>query len=480
MSTPILVHDKRTAGEKKALGLAACTALIMGNMVGSGFYLSPVSLAPYGLLAIVGWIVMGIGAICLGLVFARLAHACPATGGPYAFTRAAYGDFPGFLVAWGYWISIWASLPAIAVAFTGYLAQFVPALNGNRPFVVAVTLGVIWFVVLINLLGVEKAGFFQLVTTFTKLLPFFVIASLGLLWVRPHNLAAFNPSGKPLFEASAAIAPLIMFAYLGMESATVPAGDVRNPERTIPRATVFGISATAVLYILGTVTVMGVIPHEQLARSSSPFSEAASAMWGHWAGGVIAVAALISSLGALNGWTLLMGQVPMAAAQDGLFPAWFGRRSKRGVPAIAIIISATFATVLLLVQASGTRGLVSFYNFIVTLSTMTAVIPYVFCALAGAILVGRASRSETGRWKPRFKVIEIVAFIFAIWTIYGCGAEGVLYGLLLLLMGIPLYVWMRSGREELEKDLSREGQEGQHNATFDGTLAADLPESRAL
>src|SRR3954470_24135447 len=161
MTVPILVHDKKTSNDKRALGLSACTALIMANMVGSGFYLSPVSLAPYGVLAIVGWIVMGIGAVCLGLVFARLAHAFPATGGPYAFTRAAYGDFPGFLVAWGYWISIWASLPAIAVAFTGYLAQLVPALKESRPVIVLVTIGVIWLVVLINIRGVREAGLFQ-------------------------------------------------------------------------------------------------------------------------------------------------------------------------------------------------------------------------------------------------------------------------------------------------------------------------------
>jgi len=215
-----------------------------------------------------------------------------------------------------------------------------------------VSIGVIWLVVLINLRGVREAGLFQSITTFTKLIPFFAIATLGLLWVRPHNLAAFNPSGKPLFEASAAVAPLIMFAYLGLESATVPAGDVRDAQRTIPRATLLGISAAALLYVLGTVTVMGVIPREQLAHSSSPFADASSAMWGHWAGGLIAVGALISSLGALNGWTLLMGQVPMAAAQDGLLPIWFGRRSERGVPAIAILISASLATALLLVEAS--------------------------------------------------------------------------------------------------------------------------------
>jgi basic amino acid/polyamine antiporter, APA family len=448
MSTPTLVRDKATGTDKKALGLVACTALILGNMVGSGFYLSPASLAPYGTLAIVSWAVMGAGAVCLGLTFARLAHSHPATGGPYAYTRAAYGDFAGFWVAWGYWISIWASLPAIAIAFTGYLAQLLPALKESRPVVVAVTIAVIWLVVAINLRGVHEAGLFQSVTTFTKLIPFLAIATLGLLWVQPHNLAAFNPSGKPLFAAAAAVAPLIMFAYLGLESATVPAGDVQDAQRTIPRATLLGISAAALLYVLGTVTVMGVIPREQLARSSSPFADASSAMWGHWAGGVIAVGALISSLGALNGWTLLMGQVPMAAAQDGLLPMWFGRRTKRGVPAIAILISASLATVLLLLLASGGRGFVSFYSFIVNLATMAAVIPYAFCALAGVILV-HPNNLSAGGTKSRFTFVEIVAFAFSIWTIYGCGAEAVLFGLLLLLMGIPLYVWMRSRRGEL-------------------------------
>jgi len=440
MTTPLLVRDEVAGkGTKKALGLVACTALIIGNMVGSGFYLSPASLAPYGLLAIVSWIVMGIGAVCLGLVFARLAHTSPATGGPYAFTRAAYGDFAGFLVAWGYWISIWASLPAIAAAFTGYLAELAPVIKTSRPLVIAITIAVIWLIVLVNLLGVREAGIFQSITTFTKLIPFVAIATIGLLWVRRENLSVFNPSGKPLFSAAASVAPLIMFAYLGLESATVPAGDVRDPERTIPRATLFGISASALLYVLGTVTVMGVIPRSELEHSYSPFSDACSAMWGHWAGGLIAIAALVSSLGALNGWTLLMGQIPMAAADDGLFPPWFGRRSKRGVPGTGIVISATFATVLLLISASGARGLVSFYNFVVTLSTMAAVIPYVFCSLAGVVLVPHQGDKTP---PSKFLVVEIVAFGFAIWTIYGCGPEAVLYGLLLLLLGLPLYVWM--------------------------------------
>src|SRR5436190_15250466 len=173
-----------TSGNAKTLGLAACTAIVVGNMVGSGFYLSPSALAPYGLLAILAWILMGIGAVCLGLTFARLARITPATGGPYAYTRLGFGDFAGFLVAWGYWISIWASLPVIAVAFTGSFIEMVPGLRGNRPVAIAITLAAIWFVTLLNLRGVKEAGIFAEITTYTKLIPFAAIAVVGLVFIR--------------------------------------------------------------------------------------------------------------------------------------------------------------------------------------------------------------------------------------------------------------------------------------------------------
>src|SRR6476661_4305835 len=131
-------NEGRVTG--KSLGVAACTAIVVGNMVGSGFYLSPAAVAPFGNLAIVAWVVMGLGAACLGLTFAKLARLAPATGGPYAYTRMAYGDFAGFLVAWGYWISIWTSLPVIAIAFAGAIFDLVPGLH-NRTMAVALTLG---------------------------------------------------------------------------------------------------------------------------------------------------------------------------------------------------------------------------------------------------------------------------------------------------------------------------------------------------
>jgi len=421
---------------RPSLGLIACTAIVVGNMVGSGFYLSPSAIAPYGPLAIVAWIVMGIGAGCLGLVFARLARMTPATGGPYAYTRMAYGDFAGFLVAWGYWISIWSSLPAMAVAFTGAVIPLLPNAQGNRPIAVALTLGIMWLVVFANLRGVKTAGVIASLTTYTKLIPFGAIAVLGLFFVHRDYFSTFNPSGQPLFASFAALAPLTMFAYLGLESATVPAGDVRDPERTIPQSTLLGIGIAAVLYVLGTTAVLGIVPRQQLVGSGAPFADAARLVWGSWAGISVSIAVVISTIGALNGWTLLMGQVPMAAAEDRLFPALFARRSARGVPAIGIVVSAALATALVLVQASGGSGFAGIYALIVSLSTLTAVIPYTFCALAGVLIA-----------RNRVSPVEAIAFLFSIFVVYGCGATAVLYGLMMLLLGIPVYVWQR--REQL-------------------------------
>jgi amino acid transporter len=362
----------------------------------------------------------------------------PATGGPYAYTRMAFGDFAGFLVAWGYWISIWASLPVIALAFAGAILNAMPSLYG-RTMGIGLTLGAIWLVVGVNLRGVKAAGIFASVTTYVKLVPFAAVALLGLFYIQPANLSEFNPSGASVFTSFAILAPLTMFAYLGLESATVPAGDVRDAERTIPRSTILGIGIAASLYVLGTIAVLGIVPRDQLIGSVAPFSDAGRIMWGAFGATLVSLAVIISSLGALNGWTLLMGQVPMAAANDRLFPAVFGKKSKRGVPATSIIISASLATILVLVQAAGSPGVQAFYNMIVNLSTMAAVVPYAFCALA----FGLASAKINGGSAKRLGPVNLIAFLFAIFTLYGCGPEPVLYGTVMLMLGIPVYVYQQ-------------------------------------
>jgi amino acid transporter len=295
-------------------------------------------------------------------------------------------------------------------------------------------------VVLVNLRGVHAAGVFSEITTYTKLIPFFGIILFGIFFIDMSHFDSFNPSGKSLLAASAALAPLTMFAYFGLESATVPAGDVIDAKRTIPRSTILGIAIAGLLYVFGTIAVMGLVPREQLLNSVAPFSDAAQVLWGRWGAIAISGAVILSAIGALNGWTLLMGQVPMAAARDGLFPPIFGRLSAQGVPALGIVLSAVFATVLVATQAVGSPGFSAFYNLAVGLSTMAAVIPYAFCALATGLV---AAHAAGGGPVPRLTAVELIAFVFSVFTLYGCGAEPVLYGLVLLMLGIPVFVWQR-------------------------------------
>jgi amino acid transporter len=439
------------AEQGRSLGLVACTALVVGNMVGSGFFIAPAALAPYGATAIIGWGVMSFAAVCLGMVFARLARIAPVTGGPYAYTRLGFGKFAGFLVAWGYWISIWVSLPAMAAALVGYLGKLVPTLADHFWLRIAIGVGAMWLVAGINLRGVKEAGVFQSITTITKLVPFIAISAFGLFWVDWSTFETINPSGKPFLSALAATAPLTMFAFLGIESATVPAGDVIDPKRTIPRATILGTLLAALIYTLGTTVVMGVMPLETLAKSSAPFADAASVMWGEWAAIAISLAAIVSSLGALNGWTLMLGQVPMAAAQDGAMPSIFGHLSARGVPARGLVISVSLATLLVLVEISGSGAMVAFYNIVVSLSTDAAMIPYVFCSVVEAVLfITRKPLSRALRIGP-FMPVSIVAFVFSLATIFGAGASAAMWALILLLLAAPIWVFL-VGQGETDKE----------------------------
>jgi arginine:agmatine antiporter len=273
-----------------------------------------------------------------------------------------------------------------------------------------------------------------------KLLPFVAIGTIGLFWARPENLLPLNPSGMPVGTALSTLAPLVMFAFLGLESATVPAGEVDNPKKTIPRATLIGTAICALIYIFCTIAVMGVIPRADLAASASPFTDAATIMWGSWAGVAMGVAVVVSSFAALNGWILLLGQVPLAAARDGAFPPLFGRTNSRGVPVRGLMVSLAFSSVLLVAQSAGNRAVSAAYEFIVQLSTTANMVPYMFCAVAEAMLF-RSTLAQGGGFRiGPFTPFALVAFGFSLWIVYGSGATAAMWTLILMFLALPLYV----------------------------------------
>ncbi|HLL30231.1 MAG TPA: amino acid permease [Allosphingosinicella sp.] len=425
-----------TPQARRAFGFWICLALVIGNMIGSGVFLLPQQLAPYGWNAILGWGVTIAGALCLAFVFASLARRFPRAGGPYAYTREAFGGAPGFAVAWSYWISVWTANAAISLAAVSYLSHFLPGLAA-APALVAI--GFVWTFTLINCLSVKGTGEVQIVTTLLKLLPLLaaIVLTLGIAATggRPDSVPL--PAGDISWAGVTATAALTLWAMMGFESATIPAGHVRDPERTIPRATMIGTLITGIVYLIACSGVALLLPPEQAAASNAPFADFIGRYWGPGPASFVALFATISALGALNGWVLIQGQMPVALARDGMFPAWFGRRSKAGTPVPALIVSSGLVTALLLAHQSRSMG--GMFAFMALLSTAASLVAYLSCSLAALRL------QATGRI-PGSAILPAVAIAgsaYCVWAIYGAGAEPALWGSALLLSGLPVYLLMR-------------------------------------
>ena len=422
--------------DRKALGFWSATSLVAGNMIGSGIFLLPASLATFGGISIIGWVFSAIGSIFLALVFAGLARQIRGSGGPYLYTQAGFGDAPGFLVAWGYWISIIATNAAIAIALVSYLSAFWPRVASQALLSTGVTLIFVWSLVIINVRGVRLAGRVQLATTILKILPLIAVGAFGLFSLEPSYFQPFNLSNQSDFSALTATASLTMWAFLGMESANIPAAEVENATRTVPRAAIAGTCIAALVYIPGTVAVMGLISPEELVQSNAPFAEAAAILWGPWGYNLIGLGAIVSCFGALNGWTLCLGQIPMAAAKDELFPRVFAKKSKFGTPAKGLVISSVLVSLLVLMNAS--ESLVNQFTFVILLATLAALLPYLLCALARIFIAARSHQS--------LSTLEIsvciLAAIFSIWAITGTGLETIFWGSILFTAGLPIYVWV--------------------------------------
>ncbi|MGH2640375.1 MAG: amino acid permease, partial [Actinomycetota bacterium] len=375
----------KTPALKRELGGWTTTAVVIGNMIGSGVFLLPAALAvvalEYGSGSLLAWVVTGVGAMLLAGIFASLGRAYPKTGGPYVYVRRAFGDFMGFQTAWGYWIAAWVGNAAIATAFVGALAVFIPRLGADTTnghvWAYVTAIGTIWLLTLINAWGVKQTGAVQLVTTVLKFVPLALIGVIGLFFMDTGNFGEFAPNGygtgNGMIGGITAAMALTLWAFIGLESATVPAEEVKDAERSIPRATIWGTLGTAVLYAVATIAVMGILPLIVLRDSTAPFADAATEVFGgtFW-GKIVALVVMISTFGALNGWILLQGRVPYAAARDGLFPKAFGKLSRNGTPVLGLVVSSILITGLMALNYN--KNLVDNFTFVILLATLVTLV----------------------------------------------------------------------------------------------------------
>jgi APA family basic amino acid/polyamine antiporter len=439
-------------------GLPAAMALIVGSIIGVGIFNLPTSLASYGPISLVSMALTTVGALALAVLFAALSRRVPADGGPYAYARTAYGNGFGFANAWSYWITAWAGNAAIAVGWVLYVEHFVNK-GHNKFFSIVLVLIGLWLPAWVNLSGVKNMGSVQVITTIIKFVALAFISIVGLFYIQHANYSPWNVSGESAIAAIGGGMAIALFSYLGVECAAVAAAKVKDPDRNVPRATILGTLATAVVYMLALIVIFGLLPTTTLASANAPFSDAANAIFGGtWAGNVMALAVIISGLGALNGWTMICAEMPLAAANDGLFPEQFKRISKNGVPAFGILASTVLASIAMIVNYLGSGG-ETVFTTLVLMTGITSAIPYGFSALAQI----KWRRADNRLMKsPRFvrdMIVAVVSLVFSvlfIWYSRNTGNSFFVYWAPFLmaggalLLGIPVYRAQRGKMTEPE------------------------------
>ena len=418
---------------KQPLGLWTAIALVVGSMIGSGVFLLPATLASFGAASLLGWGVTLLGVLLLAIVYSWLAKKITRTGGSYAYAHEAFGPGAGFFVAWSNWISMWCGNAALAVAFAGSLGAVFPEATATPLRGAVSALAALWFCTIVNVAGVREAGRMQLITTLLKIVPLVLFGVLGLAYIQAGSYQPFNPSGESLFAVTTASAAITLWAFLGFEAATIPSASIKDPERTVPRATIIGMLIAGIATMLTCTVVIGLLPSDVLVNSAAPMADAATRLWGSSAGLAVGVISTISCFGALNGWVLLQAQVPLAAASDKLFPSIFAKVDTRGTPVSGLLISTALATIVVL--SNYTQSLIQLFAFSILLSTAAALLPY-SVSVAGWIKMNQ----KASVYKL---IIAGLALIYALWALKGTGNEALLWGAGLLLAGVPVYLWQR-------------------------------------
>lgn len=422
--------NKRGERPGGKLGLFAATALVMGNMIGSGVFLLPASLAPYGWNGVAGWVVTIAGAMVLAWLLACLTRARPGAGGPMGFVGAAFGPVAAFLIGWVYLVSVWTAVVTIAVAAVSYASSLWPALGADAARAALAATALLAALTLVNLRGVRTAGAVQIVTLVLKTMPLVAVIALaagalaqGAGAVRPF---AAQELSWPALNAAGA---LTLWALVGFECASFAAAQVADPERTIPRATLWGTGLTGLLYLLVCSAIALMLPQAVAEASPAPFATFVERFWAPGPAAAVAVFAVISCVGALNGWVLVQGELPRDMAARGMLPRWLAGVDARGTPRRAILVSLGVAALFALMNASGSMK--ALFEWLLLLSTSASLWLYLACALAAWRL--RVARG----W-------ALVGGAYALWALWGAGVEASGLSLALMVSGLPLLWWSRA------------------------------------
>jgi amino acid transporter len=429
---------------KRDLGLFSTTAIIIGQMIGSGIYMTPQGLAELSnpKVAILAMLITGTGTMLLALVFAKLSEKMPVSGSAVVYTREAFGDLPAFIVGWSYWCGCWIGNGAIILGGLSYASYFFPAIGENGLYKFLAAVSIIWLYTIINIRGIKGAGYINLFLTVAKLLPLGLFIVIGALNFDAANLGTVSSPGMSGFSALPVAIAYTLWAFTGFEGGSINAGEVKHP-KIVRQSTIIGTGAVIMLYLLLVVIAAGNMPQADLAASRSPFADIIfRATGGYWAGGFISIGVCISAFGCIGAWIISSARVAYSLGEQKLFPQIFAEvHPKYRTPHIGLIINASLMSLVMFIGYATNQG--SIYNFLVLLAVLSLLVFYAFGAASEIKLYSAKVKPVNPFLFIKRSLMGIAAFCYAVYTIYGSGWGVINYGFLLIMIGIPFYFYVR-------------------------------------
>ncbi|MEN5301088.1 putrescine-ornithine antiporter [Pseudomonas sp. TWI628] len=420
----------------KKMGLVGLTTLVTVNMMGSGIIMLPASMAQIGAVSLLSWVITAVGSMAIAYCFAQCGIYCTRSGGMSAYSEEAHGKSAFFLCSYLYFLSLMIGNVAIGISAVGYLTPFIPWLgSGALPLLVG-AVALIWFTTLANLGGADITGRLGAISVWGVIVPVAGLSLIGWFWFSPATFhEAWNPGQVPVGQAITNSIPLTLWAFLGMESAAQNSDAVENPKRNVPLACLFGTLGAAVVYILSTSVIQGIVPNPDLANASAPFALAYARMFDDTVGNVIMGLAVIACVGSLLGWQFTLAETAKVTAGQGLFPKLFTRTTARGVPLAGMLTCAVMQSLIALSTLSPNAS--AQFGRLVNLAAVTNIIPYI-TSLTGLLVIMYKAQVDIAIFR-RNSAIMLVAVCYCLYALYASGLEAVFGAALIMALGYLLF-----------------------------------------
>ncbi|WP_395027865.1 putrescine-ornithine antiporter [Comamonas odontotermitis] len=447
--------------QTKKMTVVQLTMLTVVNMLGSGIVLLPTKLAQVGAISILSWLVTATGSLALAYAFAQCGMLSRKSGGMGGYAEYAFGRAGNYLVNYTYGTSLLIANVAIGITAVGYLTELF-SLQLSPVGVGLMTIALLWITTIANFGGASVTGKIGGVTVWGVILPVVGVSTFGWFWFSPSTYAeAWNPHGLSLLQAASSSVAITLWAFLGMESACANADAVENPEKNVPIAVLGGTIGAAVIYIVSTNVMAGIVSNPELAASTAPFGLVFAHMFTPLVGQIIMGLMVLACIGSLLGWQFTIAQVFKSSSDTGYFLPIFAKVNKAGTPIVAMLILLAAQTGLALLTIS--PDLTKQFDTLVNLAVVTNIVPYI---LSMAALMTIQKVAGVPAKKALFvNIISWVAAAYSYLALYSSGTEALMLGGVATIVGFTLYGFVSTRMLRLDQERAAAGH-------ADGTTAA--------